>query len=161
MNGDIIVVTKVRCSGKGHFTTLHNHTVYYSGSEKGGNAGVAFILKPSIYKAALGYNPVNERLLPIRLQCKPFPLTIIANYSPTNDATDEEIEEHYSKLQALIDKKQNKDILVILGDFNAKVGAKTVNTEVMGSKGLGLLNEKGSRLVEFCQENHLCIMNTV
>ena len=88
-------------------------------------------------------------------------MTIIVNYSPTNDATDEEIEEHYSKLQALIDNKQNKDILVILGDFNTKVGAKTVNTEIMGSKGLSLLNEKGSRLVEFYQENHLCIMNTM
>ena len=50
MNGDI-GVTEVRWSGKGHFTTLHNHTVYYSGSEKGGIAGVAFILKPSINKA--------------------------------------------------------------------------------------------------------------
>ena len=104
--GDIFGVTEVRWSGKGHFTTLHNHIVYYSGSEKGGIAGVAFTLKPSIInKAALGYNPVNERFLTIRLQCKPFPVTIIVNYSPTNDATDEEIEEHYSKLQALIDKK--------------------------------------------------------
>ena len=106
MNGDIIGVTEVRWSGKGHFTTLHNHTVYYFGSEKGGIDGVGFILKPSINEAVFGYNPVNERLLTIRLQCKPpFPVTIIVNYSTTNDATDEEIEEHNSKLQALIDKK--------------------------------------------------------
>ena len=108
MNDDIIEATEARWSGKGHFTTLHNHTVYYFGTEKCGIDGVAFILKPSINKAVLGHNPVNERLLTIRLQCKPFPVTIIVNYSPTNDATDEEIEEHYSKLQTLIDKKQNR-----------------------------------------------------
>lgn len=151
----------MRWSGKGHFKTKDNYTVYFSGSQNGGRAGVAFILTPNMAKAVLGYNPMNERLMSIRLQCKPISITLICNYSPTSAADETELETHYNNLQNLIDITSKTDAVIVFGDFNSKIGQTSVNKEVMGDSGLGTMNEQGTRLIEFCQENQFCIMNTM
>ena len=93
----------MRWTGKGHFTTSDGHTVYFSGNEKGGKKGVAFIANQHTAKRVLGYNPINDRLISLRLQAKPINITIIQVYAPTSSATDDVMDEFYNQLQDTLD----------------------------------------------------------
>ena len=154
-------LAEVRWAGKGSFRTRKEYSVFYSGNEKGGQKGVALILNPKMANAVLGYNPMNDRMISLRLNCKPFNITIIQVYAPTSDATQDEREAFYANLQQLKDSVPSQDVLIICGDFNAKVGDKTIEPSVMGDNGLGEANEPGKRLIEFCCENNLVITNTL
>ena len=90
-------------------------------------------------------------------QTKPFNITVIQVYVPTSNAEEAEIEWFYEDLLELITRK---DVLFILGDYNTKVGSKEI-PGVTGKFGLGVQNEVGQRLTEFCQGNTLVIANTI
>ena len=79
--------------------------------------------------------------------------------APTSNAEEAEVERFYEDLQDLLELTPQKDVLFIIGDWNAKVGSQ-VTPEVTGKFGLGIWNEAGQRLIEFCQENALVIANT-
>ena len=79
---------------------------------------------------------------------KPFNITVIQVYAPTNNAEEVEVERFYEDLQDLLELTPKKDVLFIIGDWNAKVGQETP-----GKFGLGIWDEAGQRLIEFCQEN--------
>ena len=85
---------------------------------------------------------------------KPFNISLIQVYSPTNNAEEAEVEWFYEDLQDLIELTPKKDILFIIGDWNAKVGSQEI-LRVTGKFGLGVQNEAGKRLTEFCQGNML------
>ena len=159
----ILGITEHRWAGQGHFKTSTGDTVIYSGKEKSGQSGVGFILAKKISTTLLGYNPINDRLIMIRLQTKNRNITLIQAYAPTTAAPDEEIDEFYQNLQETIDKVGKRDILIIMGDFNAKVGKETAEEEekIKGPFGIGQRNERGAKLIEFCLENNLCITNTL
>ena len=89
---------------------------------------------------------------------KPFDITVIQVYAPTSNA--KEVEQFYEDLQDLLELTCKKDILFIIGDWNAKVGSQET-PGVTGKFGLGIQNEAGQRLVEFCKENTLVIANTL
>ena len=93
-------------------------------------------------------------------QGKPFSITVIQVYAPTSNAEEAEVERFYEDLQDLLELKPKKDILFIIGDWNAKVGSQET-PGVTGKFGLGIWNEAGQRLIEFCQENTLVIANTL
>ena len=93
-------------------------------------------------------------------QGKPFNITVIQVYAPTTEAKEDEVEEFYEDLQDLLELTPKKDVLFILGDWNAKVGSQKT-PGVTGKFGLGMRNEAGQRLIEFCQENALVIANTL
>ena len=84
---------------------------------------------------------------------------VIQAYAPTNNAEEAEIERFYEDLQDLLELTPKKDVLFIIGDWNAKVGSQEI-PGVTGKSGLGVQNEAGQRLIEFCQENVLVIANT-
>ncbi|CAF5074997.1 unnamed protein product, partial [Rotaria magnacalcarata] len=90
---------------------------------------------------------------------KPINVTVIQVYAPTTGADDEEIEDFYVSLQQLVDATPKKDTIVIMGDWNAKVGSKPI-TGITGNFELGDQNEAGDRLLEFCHNNSLFITNT-
>ena len=90
----------------------------------------------------------------------PFNITVIQVYAPTSNAEEAEVEWFYEDLQDLLELTPKKDILFIIGDWNAKVGSQET-PEVIGKFGLGIWNEAGQRLIEFCQENALVITNTL
>ena len=94
----------------------------------------------------------------VRFHCKPFNITVIQVYAPTSNA--EEAEQFYEDLQDLLELTLKKDILFIMGDCNAKVGCQKT-PGVTGKFGLGIRNEAGQSLIEFCQENALVIANTL
>ena len=99
-------------------------------------------------------------LISIRLQGKPFNINIIQVYAPTSNAEEAEVERFYEDLQDLLELTPKKDVLFIIGDWNAKVGSQET-PGVTGKFGLGVQNEAGQRLTEFCQENALVIANTL
>ena len=99
-------------------------------------------------------------MISVRLQGKPFNITVIQVYAPTSNAEEAEVEWFYEDLQDLLELTPQKDVLFIIGDWNAKVGSQKT-PGVTGKFGLGMLNEAGQRLIEFCQDNGLVIANTL
>ena len=95
----------------------------------------------------------------IGFQGKPFNITVIQPYAPTSNAEEAEVEWFYEDLQDLLDLTPSKDVLFVIGDWNAKIGSHEA-TGVTGKFGLRVQNEAGQRLIESCQENALVIENT-
>ena len=99
-------------------------------------------------------------MISVRFQDKPFNITVIQVYAPTRNAEEAEVERFYEDLQDLLERTPKKDLLFIIWDWNAKVGSQ--ETPGVTSKfDLGIWNEAGQRLMEFCQENALVIANTL
>ena len=99
-------------------------------------------------------------MISVHLQGKPFNITAIQVYAPTSNAEEAEVERFYEELQDLIELTPKKDVLFIIRDWNAKVGNQET-PGVTGKFGLGMRNEAGQTLIEFCQENALVIANTL
>ena len=99
-------------------------------------------------------------MISVHLQGKPFNITVIQVYTPTSNAEEAEVERFYEDLQDLLEQTPKKDVLFIIGDWNAKVGSQET-PGVTGKLGLGEQNEARQRLIEFCQENALVKANTL
>ena len=108
----------------------------------------------------LGCNLKNDRMIFFRFQGKPFNITVIQVYASTSNAEEAEVEWFYEDLQDLLELMPKKDVLFIIGDWNAKVGSQET-PGVTGKFGLGIQNEAGQRIIEFCLENALVIENTL
>ena len=99
-------------------------------------------------------------MISVHFQGKPFNITVIQVYALTSNAEEADVEQIYEDLQGLLELTPKKDILFIIGDWNAKVGSEET-PGATGKFGLGIRNETGQRLREFCQENTLVIVNTL
>ena len=99
-------------------------------------------------------------MISVRFQGKPFNITVIQVYASTTNADEAEVERFYDDLQDLLELTLKNDVLFIMGDWNAKIGSQEI-PGVTGNFGLGVQNEAGQRLTEFCQENALVIANTL
>ena len=113
-----------------------------------------------VRNALLGWNLKNDRMISVCFQGKPFNITVIQVYAPTSNTEEAEVEWFYEDIQNLLELTPKKDVLFIIGDWNAKVESQET-PEVTGNIGLGIRNEAGQRLIEFCQENALVITNTL
>ena len=113
-----------------------------------------------VQNAVLGCSLKNDRMISVCFQGKSFNIKVIQVYAPTSHTEEAEFEQFYEDLQDLLELTPKKDVLFIIGDWNAKVGCQ--ETPGVTSKfGLGTRNEAGQRLIEFCQENTLVIANTL
>ena len=99
-------------------------------------------------------------MISVHLQGKPFNIMVIQVYAPTSNAEEAEVEQFYEDLQDLLELTPKRDVLFIIGDWNAKVQSQETPA-VTGKFGLGMQNEAGQRLIEFCQENALVKANTL
>ena len=99
-------------------------------------------------------------MISVRLQGKPFNITVIQVYAPTSNTEKTEVERFNEDLQDLLEVTPKKDVLFIIGDWNAKVGSQET-PGVTGKFCLGVQDEAGQRLIEFCQENALVIAKTL
>ena len=99
-------------------------------------------------------------MISVHLQGKPFSIIVIQAYAPTSNTEEAEVEWFYEDLQDLLELTPPKDVLFILWAWNAKVGSQET-PGVTGKFGLGVRNEAGQRLIEFCQKNTLVIANTL
>ena len=98
-------------------------------------------------------------MISVHLQGKPFNITVIQAYAPTSNAEEAEVEQFYEDLQDSLELTPKKDVLFIIGDWNAKVGSQKI-PGVIGKFGLGVQNEAWQRLTGFCQDSTLLIANT-
>ena len=101
----------------------------------------------------------KQQNISVHLQGKPFNITVIQVYAQTTNAEEPEVEQFYEDLQDLLEQKLRKDFLSLKG-LNAKVGSQET-PGVTGKFGIGMWNEAGQRLIEFCQENALVTANTL
>ena len=134
--------------------------IYYCGQESLRRNGIAIIVNKRVQDAVLGYNLKNDRMISVHFQGKPFNITVIQDYAPTSNAEEAEVEWFYEDLQDLLELTPKKDVLFIIGDWNAKVGSQEIPV-VTGKFGLRVQNEAGQRLIELCQENAMVIANTL
>ena len=134
--------------------------IYYCGQESLRRNGVALRVNKRVQNAVLGCNLKNDRMISVCFQGKPFNITVIQAYAPTSNAEEAEVKWFYEDLQDLSELTPKQDVLFIIEDWNAKVGSQET-PGVTGKFGLGIQNEVGKRLIEFCQENALVIANTL
>ncbi|MBN3319772.1 CFDP2 protein, partial [Atractosteus spatula] len=149
LNIDLLGISELHWKDNGHFK-LDDFSVYYSGHQELRRNGVALIAHKNIAHAVESYTTISDRIMAIRICGKPLNVMVLQVYAPTTDVPEDEREQFYAKIEEALEQMPKKDIIYIMGDFNAKVG----------SQGLGERNEAGDRLVQFCHENHLRVSNT-
>ena len=121
---------------------------------------MAIILDKTTKSSCLGYDTVSDRILVVHLDTKPVKTTIIKVYAPTSTSSDEVKEDFYNQLQATKDAIKDRNALIIMGDFNAKVGDEASKHQGLGPHGFGKRNDSGENLLSFSQANDLLILNT-
>ena len=158
VNIDILGISELKWTGMGEFNS-DDHYIYYCGQESLRRNGVAIIVN-RVQNAVLECNLKNDRMISVRFQGKPFNITVIQVYAPKSNTEETEVERFYEDIQDLLELTPRKDVLFIIGDWDAKVGRQET-PGVTGKFGLGIRNEAGQRLIEFCQENALVITHTL
>jgi len=162
-NLDILAVSESRWTGQGKKTLNTGHTIIYSGrNDNQHTEGVAIIMKKGLDNTLLEWKPVGERLMKVRFNSKYTELTIVACYAPTEQADDEEKDIFYDQLQKLIQEVPAHDMLIVIGDMNARVGNNNTGRErYIGPHGCGSINNNGERLCHLCEENLLVVGGTL
>ena len=126
----------------------YDHYIYYCGQESLKRNGIAIIVNKTVQNVVLGCILKKDRMISVCFQGKPFNITVIQVYAPKSNAEEAEVEWFYEDLQDLLELTPKKDVLFIIGDWNAKVGSQET-PGVTGKFGLGIRNEAGQRLMEF------------
>ena len=160
---DILGISESRWTGSGRLKTATGETVLYSGRDDNLHyEGTAIILREGIEKCLLEWKPINNRMIKVRLRGKQINTSILQCYSPTNAAEEEEKDQFYQVLQNEIEQIPRHDMIIIMGDMNAKVGNdNTYYTREMGKNGCRVMNENGERLADFCALNNMVIGGTL
>ena len=120
VNIDILGIRELKWTGMGEFDS-DDHYIYYCGQESLRRNGVAIIVNKRVQNAVPGCNLKNDRMISICFQGKPFSITVIQVYAPTSNAEEAEAERFYEDLQGLLELTPKKNVLFIIGDWNAKV----------------------------------------
>ena len=123
VNVDILGISKLKGTEMGEFNS-DDHYVYYCGQESLRRNGVAIMVNKRVQNAVLGCNLRNDRVISVHFQGKPFNITVIQAYAPTSNAEEAEVERFYENIQDLLELTPKKDVLFIIGDWNAKVGSQ-------------------------------------
>ena len=157
MKVDILGISELKWTGIGEFNS-DDHFIYYCGQESLRRNGVAIMVNKRVQNAVLGCSLKNNRMISVCFKGKLFNITVIQAYAPTSNTEEAEVEWFYEDLQYLLELTLKKDVLFIIGDWNAKVGSQET-PGVTGKFGLRAWDEAGQRLIEFCQENAQVIAN--
>ena len=123
VNVDVLGISKLKWTGMGEFNS-DDHYIYYCGQESLRRNGVAIMVNKRVQNAVLGCSLKKDRMISVRLQGKPFNITVIQVYAPTSNAEEAEVEQSYEDQQDVLELTPKKDVLFIKGDWNAKVGIK-------------------------------------
>ena len=143
MNIDILGISKLTWTGIGKFNS-DEQSIHYWGQESLRRNGLTLIVNKRVQNAVLGCNLKNDRMIFVSFQDKPFK-TVIQVYAPTINAKEAEVEWFYDDLQDLLELTSKKDVLFIIGCWNAKVGSQGI-LGLTGKLSLGVKNEIGQRL---------------
>ena len=152
VNFDILGISKLKWTGLAEFNS-DDHYIYYFEQESLRRNGVAIIVNKQVQNAVLGCNLKNDRMISVHFQGKPFNTMVIKVYALTSNAREDEVEWFYGDLQDLLEITCKKDVLFIIGDWDAKVRSQE-SPGIIGKFGLGVQNEAGQRLKEFAKRMH-------
>uniref|UniRef100_W5NGM3 Reverse transcriptase domain-containing protein n=1 Tax=Lepisosteus oculatus TaxID=7918 RepID=W5NGM3_LEPOC len=158
LNINLLGISELHWKDNGHFK-LDDVSVYYSGHQELRRNGVALIAHKNIAHAVKSYTTISDCIMAIRICGNPLNVMVLQVYVPTTDAPEDESERFYAKIEEALEQVPKKDIIYIMGDFNAKVGSQE-EANIIGRCGLGERKEAGDGLVQFCHENHLRVSNT-
>ena len=122
VNIDILGISELKWTGMGEFNS-DDHYIYYCGQESLRRIAVAIIGHKRVQNAGLGCNLKNNRMISVRVQDKPLNNTVIQVYAPKSNAEEAQVERFSEDLQDLLKLTHKKDVLFIIGDWNAKVGS--------------------------------------
>ena len=123
VNVNILGISELKWTGMGEFNS-HDHYIYYCGQESLRRNGEAIMVNKRVQTVVLECNLKNDRMLSVHFQGKPFNIMVIQVYTPTSNAEEAEVERFYEDLQDLLELTPQKDVLFIIGDWNAKVGSQ-------------------------------------
>lgn len=156
---NIMGISETRWANSGEIS-INKTKIYYSGNDDSYHwNGVAILVDKSVSHSVTGFIPISDRVVMIQLQATQTVTNIIQVYAPTADKNEEELEQFYNDVQQALDITKPREITIIMGDWNAKIG-KGREGDTIGEFGLGIRNDKGERLAQFCQENDVVITNT-
>ena len=125
VNVDILGISKLKWTGMGEFNS-DAHYIYYCRQESLRRNGVAIRVNKRVQNAVLGCNLKNDRMISVCFQGKSFNITVIQVYAPTSNTEEAEFERFYEDLQDLLEITPKKNVLFIIGDWNAKVGSQKI-----------------------------------
>ena len=145
VNIDILRISELKWIGMGKFNS-DDPCIYYCGQESLRRNEVALIVNKRVQNAVIGCHLKNDRMISVRFLGKPFNITVIQVYAPATNAEEAEVEWFCEDLQDLLELTPKKDVLFIIGDWNAKVGSQET-PGVIGKFGLGIQNEAGQKLI--------------
>ena len=121
VNISILGISKLKWTGMGEFNS-DDHYIYYCRQESLRRNGVAIMVNKRVKNAVLGCSLKNDRMISVCFQGKPFNITVTQAYAPTSNSEEAEVEQFYEDLQDLLElTPPKKDVLFIIGDWNAKV----------------------------------------
>ena len=123
VNVNILGISELKWTGMGEFNS-DDHYIYYCGQESLRRNGVAITVNKRVQNAVLRCNLKIDRMISVHFQGKPFNITVILIYAPTSNAEEAEVEQFYEDQQDLLELTPPKDVLFIIGDWNAKVGSQ-------------------------------------
>ena len=141
VNIDILGISEPKWTGMGEFNS-DDWYIYYHQEKSLRRNGVALIVNKRVQNAVLGCNLKNDRMISVRIQGKPFNITVIQAYAPTSNAEEAEVEWFYEDLQDLLELTPKKDLLLFIGDWNAYVETQET-LGIIGKFGLRVQNEAG------------------
>ena len=122
VNINILGISELKWTGMGEFNS-DDHYIYYCGQESLRRSGVALIVNKRVPNAVLGCSLKNDRMASVHFQGKPFNITVIQVYAPTSNAEEAEVDQFYEDLEELPELTPKKDVLFIIGNWNAKAGS--------------------------------------
>ena len=161
----ILGVSETHWTQSGQKTLSSGELILFSGREDNHHSeGVALVLGKYAQKCLRGWEPHGERIImaSFKTTSKNINMNIVQIYAPTNETPDEEKDGFYSLLQEVVDKLPKKDINILMGDANAKIGRENTGYDrIMGSHGLGEMNDNGERFASFCLFNDLVIGGSI
>ena len=161
----VLGICESRWNGAGRITLTTGEQLVYSGHDNEQHAhmeGLAFMMSKLAAKALIEWVPVSPRIITAPFNSKGRKVTLINCYAPTNNTIDELKQEFYNSLQGVLDHTPRRDIRILMGDLNAKIGSDNTGRErIMGRHGLGCLNENGERFTNLCAFNDLVIGGSI
>ena len=159
---DITTLQETRLADSGTLREK-DYTFFWQGKsfDEPRQHGVGFAVRNNLLNMVEPGNSGSERLLTLRLNTTAGPVTLVSVYAPTLSATPDTKDEFYDQLSATISNISDKEQLILLGDFNARVGADQRSwPSCLGEFGIGKMNDNGQRLLELCAYHNLCIANS-
>ncbi|KAL4152688.1 hypothetical protein QTP88_000521 [Uroleucon formosanum] len=155
----IAAIQEVRWTGEGNLKSK-KHTIFYSGGQRH-ERGVGFIVSNEYLPYIKRFEPYNDRLCYIQIECKHINLILINGYAPTEDKQQDENEAFYEDLNTIFESIAKSQPKIILGDFNAKIGKEEMYRPTIGKESLHIhSNENGNRLINFAISKGLRISST-